>query len=357
MDLELTDEQTWLAESVETLLQREWPPAETAHEAGAAERRRVWDRLTEFGALGVDAQDGLGAVELVLIARALGAHLASTPYVGSAAVRYAVEPWRAELGDDRIAIALLEPGRGWSVNGVRTTAGSDGVNGSKVAVEHAAEVDRFAVVASGEVLALVDARAPGVAAAPEAPLDVGVPVSAVTFEDATAVGLVDGPDVLRRLAAVAGLLAAAESVGAAGRMLDDARRYAAERRQFERTIGSNQALRHILADMYVRTSSSWSTVLYAAAALDDDLEEAEQSAAISKAYVARAAREVAHGALQVFGGIAFTQEHQAHRFLRRIVVREQQYGDARYHERELGRALAARASAASPVPATPTPVS
>ena len=55
---------------------------------------------------------------------------------------------------------------------------------------------------------------------------------------------------------------------------------------------------------------------------------------------ARAARDVAHGAMQVFGGIAFTAEHPAHRYLRRIIVREQQFGDAAHHERELGRALA-----------------
>jgi alkylation response protein AidB-like acyl-CoA dehydrogenase len=160
--------------------------------------------------------------------------------------------------------------------------------------------------------------------------------------DAVAEGELAGA-MLARLMAIGALLAAAESVGAAGRMLNDACTYAAERRQFGRTIGSYQALRHILADMYVRQASAWSTVLYAAAALDDDLAEAHQTAAVAKAYVARAAREVAHGAVQIFGGIAFTQEHIAHRFLRRIVVREQQFGDAGHHERELGRALAQRA--------------
>jgi alkylation response protein AidB-like acyl-CoA dehydrogenase len=95
--------------------------------------------------------------------------------------------------------------------------------------------------------------------------------------------------------------------------------------------------------MYVRHASSWSTVLYAAAALDDGVDDPELTASVAKAYVARAAREVAHGAMQVFGGIAFTEEHQAHRYLRRIVVREQQFGDAAHHERELGRRLAARA--------------
>jgi alkylation response protein AidB-like acyl-CoA dehydrogenase len=97
--------------------------------------------------------------------------------------------------------------------------------------------------------------------------------------------------------------------------------------------------------MYVRQASSWSTVLYAAAALDDDVDGAARTAAVAKAYVARAARVVAHGAMQVFGGVAFTEEHPAHRFLRRIVVREQQFGDAAHHERELGRALVARSPA------------
>jgi alkylation response protein AidB-like acyl-CoA dehydrogenase len=145
------------------------------------------------------------------------------------------------------------------------------------------------------------------------------------------------------LITVAGLLAGAEAVGAAAAIFDEARRYAAERRQFGRTIGSNQALRHLLADLHVRQASSWSTTLYAAAALDEGLAGARQTASIAMAYVSRAAREVAHGSMQVFGGIAFTEEHPAHRFLRRIVVREQQFGDAAHHERELGRWLAAGA--------------
>ena len=152
-----------------------------------------------------------------------------------------------------------------------------------------------------------------------------------------------------RLAAIGGLLAAAEAVGAAGRLLEDARRYAGERRQFGRTIGSFQALRHLLADMYVRQASSWSSVLYAAAALDEDVDEAARTASIAKAYVVARSREVAHGAMQVFGGIAFTAEHPAHRFLRRIVVREQQFGDAAHHERALGRALAAGRRPREPV--------
>ena len=368
MDLELTDEQRWLSESIETLLTRDWPAAEQAFAAGDAERERVWAALAEFGVLAVDRDEGLGAVELCLVARALGAHLATVPFLGSAALRYAIEPFADELpagfdalaaSGDRVSVALLEPGGGWAVDRVRTAIGESGLRGEKVAVEHAEHVEQLAVVAraDGDVgLAVVRASSPGVQTVGQPELDAGVPMSAVTFADVD-VGPTAGRPVVDRLTAVGALLAAAEAVGAAARMLEDARAYAAERRQFGRTIGSYQALRHLMADMYVRQASSWSTVLYAAAALDDDLDEAAQTVAVAKAYVARAAREVAHGALQVFGGIAFTQEHPAHRFLRRVVVREQQFGDAPHHEREIGRRLAARARSSQPTAPVPDPVS
>ena len=147
-----------------------------------------------------------------------------------------------------------------------------------------------------------------------------------------------------RFVAAGELLAAAEAVGAAGAILAEAAEYASQRKQFGRTIGSNQALRHILADMVVRQTSSWSSVLYAAAALDDGAADAARTASIAKAWTSRATQEVAHGAMQVFGGIAFTEEHPAHRYLRRIVVRGQQFGDAAHHERALGRELAKTAA-------------
>jgi alkylation response protein AidB-like acyl-CoA dehydrogenase len=363
MDLELSDEQTWLAESVETLLVREWRPAADASSGDEAAGGRPWRSLVDFGALTVGGDEGLGAVELCLITRALGAHLAAVPYLGSAALRFAIEPLAADVpavaelvsGEDAVALALLEPGSGWSPATLRTvidqSASGDVLQGRKAAVEHADAVERLAVAASGPdgpALAIVASRAPGVALAAQPGFDATTPMFAVDFAgvELTADQIVGGglgAEALQRLAIIGALLAAAEAVGAAGRLLDDACRYAGERRQFGRTIGSFQALRHLMADMYVRQASSWSSVLYAAAVLDEDAPEAGRTASITKAYVSRAAREVAHGAMQVFGGIAVTAEHPAHRFLRRIVVREQQFGDAAHHERALGQALAASA--------------
>jgi alkylation response protein AidB-like acyl-CoA dehydrogenase len=359
MDLELSDEQVWLEESINTLLDRAWPPPGTAWQAGPPERERVRASLVEFGLLGGEA-GGLGAVELCLAARAIGAHLASVPFLGSVAVRYALAPHAAELddgfeavltGNSPVSIAVLEPGRGWSVRDVQASVRDNRLTGCKAAVEHA-DLDQLAVVAviDGEPgLALVPARSAEVELIEQRALDATVPLSRATFVDAEVTAIVDGAlaeAILTRLMSLGGLLACAEAIGAAAGIFAEARRYAGERRQFGRTIGSNQALRHLMSDLHVRQASAWSTTLYAAAALDDGIPGARQTALVAKAYVARAAREVAHGSIQVFGGIAFTEEHPAHRFLRRIVVREQQFGDASHHERELGRALAQAAETA-----------
>jgi alkylation response protein AidB-like acyl-CoA dehydrogenase len=345
VDLELSDEQVWLAESVGTLLAREWPAAENAWSAGDAQRDRLWARLVEFGVL-AGGEDRLGAVELCLVARAIGEHLGSVPFLGSAATRYVLD---GELGadEDQIAVALLEPGAGWSLDAINAAVHAGVLSGTKAAVEHAAGADRFAVVArlDGELgIALVRSDAGGVELSGQTSLDPSMPLHRVEFSGTAVEAAVTGDAIVRRLLAIGGLLACAESVGACASVFGLARRYAAERRQFGRTIGSNQALRHLMSDLHVRQASAWSTTLYAAAALDDDLRDAGRTASVAKAYVARATREVAHGSMQVFGGIAFTEEHPAHRFLRRIIVRGQQFGDAAHHERELGRGLLAEAS-------------
>ena len=92
MDLELTEEQTWLSEALTTLLERTWLPAETAHTATPEQRARLWAALQEFFG---DAD--LGAVELCLAAGLFGAHLAADalPRQRRAALR-GLRPRRAD---------------------------------------------------------------------------------------------------------------------------------------------------------------------------------------------------------------------------------------------------------------------
>jgi alkylation response protein AidB-like acyl-CoA dehydrogenase len=324
VDLSLTEEQTWLQEAIGEMLARE-TDADT-----------LWRELVEFGALEVGGDEGLGAVELALIAWSLGNRLAAVPYVDSAALAY-VSP-----GHGRAALGLSEPGRSFAPAEPATSLDGGRVSGEKSGVSFAGAVDGIAVAVAGTdgpVLALVASGGAGVSIEPEATLDPALQPAHVTFDAVEAEPLAPLGD---SLAAIAGVLAAAESVGAAAAVLELACAYAAQRRQFGQTIGSFQAIRHLLADMYVKVESSWSSVLYAAAALDEGEADRLRTASIAKAYAGRATHEVAHGALQVFGGIAFTAEHPAHRFLRRIVVRGGQFGTPREHERSLGHSLAQR---------------
>ncbi len=291
----------------------------------------------EFGALEVGGDEGLGAVELALICWGLGSRLAAVPYVDSAALAYVLP------GNRRSALGLSEPGRSFAPTEPSVSFDNGRINGEKSAVAFAGAVDVLAVTAAspdGAVLTLVAPSGAGVSLEPEPTLDPTLQPTHVAFDSAEAEPVADAS--VASLAAVAGVLAAAESVGAAAAVLDLACAYAAQRRQFGQTIGSFQAIRHLLADMYVKVESSWSSVLYAAAALDEREPGSLRTASIAKAYAGRATQEVAHGALQVFGGIAFTAEHPAHRFLRRIVVRSGQFGTSREHERSLGRSLAQR---------------
>jgi alkylation response protein AidB-like acyl-CoA dehydrogenase len=299
----------------------------------------LWPSLVEFGALEVGGDEGLGAVELALVARSVGARLSAVPYVDTAAVRYAVD-----IGDASASPCLSEPDRSFAPAEPAAALENGLLSAEKTRVAFAGGVDFLAVSAwasNGPVLALVRPTAATIEAEPT--LDPSVQPARVRFDSVEPERVVTEAGVVEAVGAIGAVLASAEAVGAAGTVLELARDYATHRRQFGRAIGSFQAVRHLLAEMYVQVESSWSSVLYAAASLDEHEPESMRTASIAKAYAARATLDVAQGALQVFGGIAFTAEHGAHRYLRRIVVRGGQFGSARDHERMLGRSLRAAA--------------
>jgi alkylation response protein AidB-like acyl-CoA dehydrogenase len=341
MDLQLTDEQIWLAESIGELVARQaGDDGLVAPGAGSA----LWDALVEFGALEIDpSAEALGAVELVLVARALGERLAAVPFVGSAALRYALGGDADLRAATTVAVALSEPGRRFAPTDPSTTYDGTGVTGEKAHVAFAAGSERLALSASavgGAQLVLVASDDAGVSIDAEQTLDLSLGLAHVRLDGVPARALGEHGSDVERLAAVGAVLASSEAVGAASALLNLATEYAGQRRQFGRTIGSFQTIRHLLADLVVQVEASWSSVLYSAASLDERQPGSVQDASVTKAWSSRATLAVAHGALQVFGGIAFTAEHPAHRFLRRIAALGGLYGDAAEHERALGRTIA-----------------
>ena len=341
MELQLTDEQEMLAESIRELVGRR------SGEDGivsAAAGESVWRELVDFGVLEIGPSEAeLGTVDLALVARALGERLAAVPLVDTAALLLGAGAELEGTDVSSAALGLSEHERSFAPTRPSTMLEGDRVSGSKTSVVLADTCALLALPAGttdGAVLALVRPDAPGVELELEPTLDPSLRPATVRLDGAAPERVLGSTSSVDQVAATAAVLAAAEAVGAAASVLALARDYAAERRQFGHTIGSFQAVRHMLADMVVLTESSWSSVLYAAASLDEGEPDSLRTAAVAKAWTSRATLDVAHGALQVFGGVAFTAEHRAHLYLRRIASLGSRYGSAADHERELGRSLA-----------------
>jgi hypothetical protein len=135
--------------------------------------------------------------------------------------------------------------------------------------------------------------------------------------------------------ALARLAVGHQLVGTSRRMLELARRHALERIQFDRPIGSFQAVRHRLADALIAIEGADAALQ---SAWDDDSIE---SAAVAKALAGRGARTTARHCQQVLAGIGFTTEHPFHCSLRDTLVLDQLFGTANSLTREFGRRLLA----------------
>ncbi len=350
MDLELNRQQSALkAEARKLLGGRGDLGSARAQLDGVGDPAPLIREIAELGwhSVGIDRDDPFGLPGLCLLAAEVGYHAAPTLLVDSAVSLRLASGMTGEEAEVSCALAVLESNAGWMSDACDTQAVADGallrVTGTKLAVHQAAACDRLAVYAmldAEPAVVLLSPHAEGCAITASPGLDPSAGACVVTF-DRTPVDsvLTRDPTVLARAFAIGAVATAAEALGAATRALEMAVDYAKERQQFGRSIGSNQALQHLLADMLVRRETSWSTVLYASAALEEDLEDGPLAASVAKAYACRSAREIVEGALQVFGGIGFTWLHDAHLLQRRVLECERRFGDGIDHERLLAAQL------------------
>ena len=117
--------------------------------------------------------------------------------------------------------------------------------------------------------------------------------------------------------------------------------YAKDRKQFDRPIGSYQAVSHRCAQMLLETENSRSAVYGAAWAADSEPESLPLAASIAKAYSSDAGWRVPDAAIQVHGGIGFTWEHDLHFFLKRGKQNAAMFGDAKWHRERVADAVLA----------------
>ena len=187
-------------------------------------------------------------------------------------------------------------------------------------------------------LYLVEANAAGVHRTPLVSLDMTRQLCDITLDDAlagpVAVGAAAEAAVSAGLAAGAAVLAA-EQLGLAQRCLDMTVAYVKERRQFARQIGSFQAVKHRLADLWTTITLARAASRYAAACLADDDPDAPVAVALAKSACCDAAVTAAQECVQLHGGIGFTWEHPAHLYLKRAKAASVAYGTPGAHRAAL----------------------
>ena len=191
--------------------------------------------------------------------------------------------------------------------------------------------DALLILPAGDSWFVVEPHAPGLEVTPLAPTDFSRPLARVTLDRTPARPL---PGIAAAtVAGFAGTFAAAEAAGIARWCLDTAVAYAKVREQFDRPIGSFQAVKHLCAEMLCRAEQAAALAWDAARS-----DAAPLSVAAAGALALDAAVENAKDCIQVLGGIGFTWEHPAHLYLRRAVATRGLFGVPRRRVAELALA-------------------
>jgi alkylation response protein AidB-like acyl-CoA dehydrogenase len=280
----------------------------------------LWRQMSELGWPGIaipedDGGQGLGMVELAVLLEQSGYACAPSPLLGSAGAALMIS---AAGSDEQRAEWLPKLASGEATGSFGGFA--DG------------ESTLFCDLPTADVVVTFDGEGALVAPASEVEFE---PIEAIDatrsyalVSDAAGERLPGDVDAGRDRLAVA---IAAELTGVAQRALEMAVEYAREREQFGRPIGAYQGVSHRCAAMLLATEESRSLSYYAAWTADAEPESLPMAAAMAAARAGDAGWQVPASALQVFGGIGFTWEHDLQFWLKRGRVAGRMLGTPRDH--------------------------
>ncbi len=347
MDFDFSDDQKMLKDQAHRFLSEQCTTkaVRTVFEGEAHFDSGLWKQICEMGWTGTAIPEsygglGLGYLELCVIAEELGRALAPVPFsstvylfaeailiAGSEDQKQRLLP-KVAAGEIIGTFARAEEPGAVVPKTIRTTLKSGKLNGRKIAVVDGPSADFCVVLARasdqpgerGLQLALVDLDGEGVTRAGCASIDASRGYSEITFENAAAepLGAIgEGWSDQNRVLDRAAILMAFEQVGGADVCLASATDYAKSRYAFGRQIGSYQAIKHKLADMYVLNELARSNAYYGAWALSTDASELPLAAAAARVAATQAFDYAAKENVQTHGGIGFTWEADCHLFYRR----------------------------------------
>ncbi|MCU1415638.1 MAG: Butyryl-CoA dehydrogenase [Microbacteriaceae bacterium] len=301
----------------------------------------LWSALVEQGWALLAVPENLdggggGLADLVVVAEEAGRALQGAPLVTTIAgtfvlARYGVLESHPEVLESIVAGATVTYPMGFD-----PTSLGERTNSAHLVAD--ARPGSYLLVPSDSGLDLVLVDAMTKTSAVET-MDLVRSFSDVGFDSSVVVASIDDRQAAIDLFTTAVVMQAAESLGVARAAFDMTLAYSKERKQFDRTIGSFQAIKHRLADMYIELQCATAAVAGAAESIDNGSEVLE-SIHTAKSVGGRAASWVTSQAQQVHGGIGFTWEHVLHLYIRRAKANELLLGSPAWHERALVEALA-----------------
>jgi alkylation response protein AidB-like acyl-CoA dehydrogenase len=348
MEFALNEEQRLFADSLRSLLADRVPvEALRRHaEIGCGFDAELWESLTELGLPGLLVPErfggaGLGILDAAVAAEALGGATAFAPFAGSVvmATLAFVHGATEELQDawlPRIAAGEVRFGVGFG----NTTLIAGRLSGRVEATIDAGLPTHLLIYLSDGNAAVIAADAEGVSRQMHRSIDRTRPVTDLTFDDAPAV-LLDAANqpfaAAQRVLDAGRIVLAADTLGAAQHMFDQALAFVKQRTQFGRVIGSFQAVKHQFADMVTVLEPCRAMVWYAAYAQDALPGEARLTALQTKAHLDDVGRDIARMATEAHGGMGFTDLLGLHYWFKRISFNRQMLGSPEHCRDEAAR--------------------
>ncbi|HEX4534065.1 MAG TPA: acyl-CoA dehydrogenase family protein [Rhizomicrobium sp.] len=347
MNFDFSDDQKLLRDQARKFLGEKCAPktVRKVYEGGGGYDRALWKAVADMGWMGTAIPEeygglGLGYLELCVVAEELGRALAPVPFsstvylfaeallvAGSEEQKKKYLP-KIASGELTATFARAEGPGAVTPKSIRVSFKGGKLSGKKIAVADGVDADVAIVLARGSdepgergvALAIVDLKAAGVKRRAEDSIDPSRAHAEITFDGAAAetLGKIgEGWSIAERVLNRAAVLTAFEQVGGADVCLDMAKDYAKTRYAFGRQIGSYQAIKHKLADMYVNNELARSNAYYGAWALSTDAPELPLAAAAARVSATQAFDYAAKENVQTHGGIGFTWEADCHFYYKR----------------------------------------
>ncbi len=342
IDFALSDEQEMLRKAARGFLEEHCPPAVVREweAAGAGAPRDLWSAMAAMGWVGLALPGGGGSLlDLAVVFEELGRAVCPSPLFSTVLAGLTL----ADAGHLPDGLAGGGVVAGTALVDVPADALDTRVEGDRAVVTgtvpfayDCADADVL-LVAAGPVLVLLDGAAPGVEVRPLQGISHDR-LCELTFDGATGEVVGDVATLLPAALARATALRCCEVVGVMSRALEMTADYVRERVQFQRPLGSFQAVQHRLADMLLDVEGARWTAYRAAWALaggESDPAAGARAAAVAKAWTSDACQRVAFGAQQLHGGIGVDLDYDLHLYFRRAKALELELGPAPVHRARL----------------------